>query len=163
MSSVQKPKEYPLSDRQERRREVIALYPGTGEESGINGGGRGGIGDGVDGSRDSGNEIFCDRLRTQLLRVRVARLLRQDFALGKQLAELKAMCNEVSTKLGTDVSQELWAVVSRQGRLSGPQEDVLESSVTTASTVHIGEPSPQLLQLTSLGRGTICFYYCCCS
>lgn len=148
MSSVQQPREHHLlSDRQERSREVVVLYPGNEEESGINGGGGGGggggddsDGDGVGCSRSSGKERFFDRLRTQLLRVRVARLLRQDFALAKQLAELKALCDEVSTKLGTDVSQELWAVVSRQGQLSGAKEGVQKSSVTTASAAHIGEP-----------------------
>eukprot|EP00904_Undaria_pinnatifida_P001352 jgi/Undpi1/11217/HiC_scaffold_30.g13515.m1 len=51
-------------------------------------------------------------------------LQQKDFAVDRQLVELKTLCGEVCTKLGTDVSQELWDVVSRQGRLSDPQRTV---------------------------------------
>lgn len=145
MSFVQQQKDCSLPDRQERRREVV-LNPNSN---------RGGSGDDcVGGSGGGGNDSFFDRLRTQLLRVRVARLLRQDFALGKQLAELKALCDEVSTVLGTDVSQELWVVVSRQGGFSGPQGTVRGPSVTTASATHLGGSISQFAVKTSFGRGT---------
>lgn len=58
--------------------------------------------------------FFCD-LRRLLVRIRLARQLGQDFVLDKQLVELKALCGEVCTKLGTvGVFQELWYVVGRR-------------------------------------------------
>lgn len=61
------------------------------------------------------DENFLDRLRAQLLRVRVATLVRQDFVLAKQLGELKDLCRAVcaNSGLGEDVFQRLWDMVDR--------------------------------------------------
>lgn len=63
-----------------------------------------------------GNERFLGRLRSLLLRVRVAGQLRQDVVVEKHFVELKALCRGVCNELGTteDAFQRLWAVVGRQ-------------------------------------------------
>lgn len=74
-------------------------------------------------SDDDRNERFLDSLRAQLLRIRVAGLLRHDFVLNKQLVELKALCREVGADLGgTNVFQDLWDIVGRRGKLAHPHK-----------------------------------------
>lgn len=61
------------------------------------------------------DDHFLDCLRAQLLRIRVASLVRQDFVLAKQLGELKDLCQAVCADngLGGDVFERLWDVVAR--------------------------------------------------
>ena len=65
------------------------------------------------------DEKIIDRLRAQLLRIRVAGKLGQDFLMNKHIMELEALCREASTDsdavLHTNVLRDLWDVL-KHGR-----------------------------------------------
>lgn len=82
---------------------------------------------GTDGSTVEG---FINSLRAQLLRVRVAGLLRQDFLLTRQLVELKVLCHEACANndcLRANDFQDLWKALGRREEMALTQQSNRES------------------------------------
>lgn len=67
-------------------------------------------------------EDFLSRLRVYLLRIRVARKLRQDFLVSKLMVELQTLCREEcphnSNGLDAEIFQRLWGMLEQhQGEI----------------------------------------------